>query len=303
MSRATTRLNESGTVLRVLLALVRTMRPRQWTKNVLVFAGLVFDGQLLALDSLLRVSLAFVLLCLSAGAIYIVNDLADIEKDRQHPRKKNRPLASGQLPLPVAVGAAVILPILSLGVALLYSLPLALVLLGYMALHIAYSFWLKHMVIIDVFAIAAGFMLRVIAGVVVIQVARFSPWLYVCTAFLALFLAVGKRRQELLLLNENAQNVRPTYRLYSLPLLDDMLRLVTTGSVLAYTLYTFAAHPERPTMLLTIPFVLYGIMRYLYLIHVEGKGSAPDEVLLDDAPLLGAIVLWGLAVLAVLYLG
>lgn len=305
MNTATEKSSSVGGLLRTLVALVRTMRPRQWTKNAVIFAGIVFDVQLLLPDSLLRVLAAFVLLCLASGSIYIINDLVDIEKDRQHPRKKNRPLPSGLLPIPVAIGAAVIMPLVSVGAALLFSLPLALVLLLYIILHIAYSFWLKNVVIIDVFAIAAGFMLRVVAGVVVIAVARFSPWLYVCAAFLALFLAVGKRRQELLLLADRAQDVRSTYRQYTLSLLDEMLRLVMTGSVLSYTLYTFdpVSHPSGPMLLLTVPFVLYGVMRYLYLIHVENKGSAPDEVVLEDMPLLGTIILWGVAVLTALYLG
>ena len=302
MSTDFTRVRQPGAVLQVFVALLRTMRPRQWTKNAVVFAGIVFDGQLLVLGSLIRVGRAFVLLCLAAGTIYIINDLVDIEKDRQHPKKRNRPLASGELPVPVAIAAAILLPIVALGTALILSPPFALVLLLYILLHIAYSFWLKNVVIVDVFTIAAGFMLRVVAGVVVIEVARFSPWLYVCTGFLALFLAVGKRRQELLLMAEKAENVRPIYKAYTPDLLDEMLRLVMTGSVLSYALYTFEANPERPAMLLTIPFVLYGIMRYLYLIHVEGKGSAPDEVLLEDAPLLGAILLWGVSVLVALYL-
>ncbi len=288
--------------MRVLIALLKTMRPRQWTKNAVVFAGLVFDGQLFVVDSLARIGLTFVLWCLIAGTIYIVNDLIDIEKDRQHYKKKHRPLPSGQLPKSVAWVAAVVIPVAAIGVTLLVCPALAAVLLGYIGLHLMYSLWLKNTVIIDVFAIAAGFMLRVISGVVVIEVARFSPWLYVTTGLLALFLAVAKRRQELINLADKAQDVRVTYKQYTLPLLDEMLRLVLTGTVLAYTLYTFEANPELPTMLLTIPFVLYGVMRYMYLMHVEGKGGAPDEVLLEDLPLLIDIVLWGICVLAVLYL-
>ena len=279
------------------------MRPKQWTKNGLIFAGIVFDAQLFNLNSLARVVLAFILLCLMAGTVYIINDLVDIEKDRQHPKKRNRPLASGALPVPAGIAAAIVIPLVTLGIAVAYSPPLAAVLLGYLVLQVAYSFYLKQIVIIDVFAITAGFMLRVIAGVVVIEVARFSPWLYLCAGFLSLFLAVGKRRQELIMLADKAEDVRETYRQYTLPLLDDMLRLVTTGSVLSYALYTFEANPQRPAFLLTIPFVVFGVMRYLYLMHVEGKGGAPDEVLLEDMPLLVSIVLWGASVLGVLYLG
>ncbi len=193
---------------------------------------------------------------------------------------------------------------IAVGVALSYSLPLALVLISYLALHIAYSFYFKNIVLIDVFAIAAGFVLRVVAGVVVITVTNFSPWLYVCAGALSLFLAVGKRRQELLLLAGNAANVRATFKHYNLPLLDDMLRMVTTSSVLAYTLYTFEAKTNLApnAMLLTVPFVVYGIFRYLYLIHVQGEGGAPDELLFKDKPLFVAIVLWVLSVIAVLYI-
>ncbi len=283
-------------------ALLRTMRPRQWVKNGMVFVGLVFDAQMFDLVALGRVIVAFVLFCLVAGTVYIINDLVDIEKDRLHPRKRQRPLASGELSVGVGIAAAVLLPIVVLGVAFWFSPPLALTLLGYLLLQLAYSFWLKNVVLIDVLVIGAGFLLRVVAGVVVINVARFSPWLYVVTGFAALFFAVGKRRQELILLNDRAEDVRPAYRSYSPALLDDMLRMVTTGTLLAYTLYTFEAHPERPFMLLTIPFALYGIMRYLYVIHVQGKGSAPDEVLLEDVPLMITILLWGLVVVGVLYL-
>ncbi len=286
----------------VLVALLRTMRPKQWVKNGVVYVGLVFDAQLLVLESVIRVTLAFVLFCLIAGTVYIINDLVDIEKDRLHPRKRNRPLASGRLPIPVAVMAAAILPVVALGIALAISPPLALILLLYLVLQIAYSFKLKNVALIDVLAIAAGFLLRVIAGVVVIQVARFSPWLYVVTGFAALFLAVGKRRQELATLVDGAAQARAVFDHYNLPLLDDMLRLVTTATLLSYTYYTFVAHPGGYSMMLTIPFAVFCIMRYQYIIHVLGKGSAPDEVLLEDLPLMAAIGLWGLLIVIILYL-
>jgi 4-hydroxybenzoate polyprenyltransferase len=284
--------------------LIRTMRPKQWSKNGFVFAGIMFDRQLNQPEPLARVLGAFVLLCLCASTIYIVNDLVDIERDRLHPKKRNRPLASGQLSTAWARSAAVIFPVIALAISLAYSLPLAAVLASYLALHISYSFWLKRIVLIDVFAIAAGFVLRVVAGVVVIHVTNFSPWLYVCAGLLALFLAVGKRRQELLLLSGEAESHRSTYKDYNLPLLDDMLRMVTTGSVLTYMLYTIEAPTIRGNghqMLLTIPFVLYGIFRYLFLIHVRGEGSAPDELLFKDMPLLVDVMLWVLAVGLILY--
>jgi len=287
-----------------LRGLIRTMRPTQWVKNGFAFAGIMFDQQLTEFEPLARVVATFALLCMAASTIYIINDLVDIERDRQHPRKRNRPLPSGQVPVRLAVVAAVILPIASLAGSLLLDLRLTAVIFGYLALHIAYSFWLKNIVIIDVFAIAAGFILRVEAGIVVIDVTNFSPWLYVCAGLLALFLAIGKRRQEMIMLAENAENHRGTYKDYNMALLDDMLRVVTIGSVLTYMLYTIEAPTIRTTghrMMLTVPFVVYGIFRYLYLIHVKGEGSAPDELLFKDMPLLADVILWVLAVGLILY--
>jgi len=292
--------------LNALIGLIKTMRPKQWTKNAIIFAGIVFDGQLFNPNAFARVFASFLLLCLLTGAVYIINDLVDIERDRAHPTKRNRPLPSGKLPIPLAIGAAIGLPILVLIGAVALRWQFAVVLLSYLILQLLYSFWLKHVVIMDVLALTAGFVLRVAAGVVVIQVAAFSPWLYTCTALLSLFLAVGKRRQELLLLSEKSGSVRVTLEQYNLPLLDDMLRMVMTGTVIAYLLYSI----EAPSILLagtnlallTVPFVLYGMFRYLYLIHVKGEGSAPDEVLLKDRPLQIAILLWGLTFVLILYI-
>lgn len=284
--------------------LIRTMRPKQWAKNGFVFAGILFDQQLDEREPFLRVLAAFALLCMVASTIYLINDLVDIERDKLHPKKKKRALPSGQLPVAWAIAAAVVLPVAALGASLLLDPSLTLVLVGYLVLHIAYSFYLKNIVILDVFAIAGGFVLRVVAGIVVIDVTRFSPWLYVCAGLLALFLAIGKRRQELILMAETAGDFRATFKDYNLSLLDDMLRMVTTGSVLTYALYTIEAQTIRSNghqMLLTLPFVIYGVFRYLYLIHVKGEGSAPDELLFKDMPLLGDVVLWVLAVGTVLY--
>ncbi len=292
--------------LRIFLAIIRTMRPRQWTKNLLfVFPAIVFDGQLFVVPSLLRVVVSFILLCMISGTVYIINDLVDIESDRQHPRKRKRPLPSGELPVRVAIAAAVVIPIVSLAFAAWFSTPLAVILVIYLVMQILYSFVLKHVVIIDVLTITAGFVLRVAAGVVVIEVQNFSPWLYACTGLLALFLAVGKRRQELLLLAENASNVRPIFREYNLPLIDDMMRVVTTSTLITYILYTIET--EAPLLqgtsmgLLTVPFVLYGLFRYLYLIHVRGEGSAPEEVLLKDRALQVNIVFFAATWLIILY--
>ncbi|MCZ7540211.1 MAG: decaprenyl-phosphate phosphoribosyltransferase [Anaerolineae bacterium] len=284
--------------------LIATMRPIQWSKNGFVFAALLFDQQFTQAEPLARVVATFLLLCLAASTIYLINDLVDIERDRLHPRKRQRPLPSGQLPVRWAIAAAAVMPVIALAASLLLTWQLAVVLLAYLALHIAYSFFLKNIVLLDVFAIAGGFVLRVVAGIVVIDVTHFSPWLYLCAGLLALFLAIGKRRQELILLAEDAENVRATYKDYNMPLLDDMLRMVTTGSVLTYMLYTVEATTIRVngySMMLTIPFVLYGIFRYLYLIHVRGQGSAPDELLFEDMPLLLAVVLWVITAGVVLY--
>ncbi len=282
------------------------MRPRQWTKNALIFAGIVFDGQLFIPESFLRVLASFILLCLISGVVYIVNDLMDIASDRQHPTKRFRAIASGQVSIPAARAEAVILTVVSLAGAALLSWALALVLLAYLLLHLLYSWKLKHIVILDLLAVAAGFVLRVAAGVVVVHVQAFSPWLYACTALLALFLIIGKRRQELLELGDGAGVIRVTLDSYNLPLLDDMLRMVMTSTLIAYLLYAI----EAPSVLLagtklgllTVPFVLYALWRYLYLIHVQGVGSAPEEVLLSDRPLQISIVLWGLTFVAILYL-
>lgn len=257
------------------------MRPKQWTKNVFIFAGLVFDGQLFIADSFIRVVFSFILLCLAASTVYIINDLVDIERDRQHPKKRYRALPSGQLPRSLAVAAAIIFPVFSIGVAFFYSPLFAALLIIYIVLNIFYSFWLKHIVIVDVLTITACYVIRVACGVVVIQVAKFSPWLYADMALLALFIAIGKRRQELVMMAENAENVRPIFREYNLPLLDEMLRMVTTSTLIAYILYTI----EAPSLLLrgtnlalaTVPFVIYTLFRYMYLIYVKGEGSAPDE--------------------------
>lgn len=293
--------------LQALWGLVRTMRPKQWTKNLLfVFPAIVFDGQLFEPDAFARVFLSFILLNLISGTVYIINDLVDIESDRRHPTKRNRPLPSGELPIKFATASAVIIPIIALLVAFILSPPLALILILYLGLQICYSFWLKHMVLLDVLTITTGFVLRIAAGVVVIQVENFSPWLYVCGGLLALFLAIGKRRQELITLGEDAVNVRRIYKDYNLALIDDMMRVVTTSTFLTYTLYTIET-PGRTLAginlpLFSVPFVLYGLFRYLFLIHVRGEGSAPDEVLLKDRPLQAALVLFTLTHIIILYI-
>ena len=288
----------------MIINLVKTMRPRQWIKNICIFAPLTFDVKLFNLRYLAQTIAGFVLLCLVSGTVYLINDLADIEKDRQHPRKRNRPLASGQLATGAAVIAAIIIPLAALPLGFLLHPIFGFILTGYLVLQIAYSFWLKDIVIIDVMLIAAGFLLRVAAGVPLVEAERFSPWLYVCMTLLALLFGFGKRRHELVLLQENAQMHRQSLQEYNLSLLDHVISIVTASTLLAYALYTFSAEglPPNHTMMLTIPFVLYGIFRYLYLIHVKGMGGAPEEIVLSDRPLQATFVLWGLSVVTVMYL-
>ncbi len=290
--------------LQVLRAIFKTMRPKQWTKNVVVFAPLVFDEKLFVGPLLLKTVVAFLLFCLVSSAVYLINDLADIENDRLHPTKRSRPLASGELAPGIAVVTVLILMLLSLPAALWLDGGFSLVLFGYLLLNVAYSFKLKHMVIIDVLVVAAGYVLRAAGGVLVVEVARFSPWLYLCLTLGALFLGFGKRRHELLLLEAGAGSHRAILAEYTIPFLDQLISLVTSTTVIAYSLYTFSAPnlPKNHTMMLTVPLVLYGLFRYLYLIHVKKEGGAPDELVLRDKPLFLTGVLWMLAVVAVLYL-
>ena len=287
----------------MLSGLISSMRPRQWSKNAFVFVALLFDGKLFDPAEVLAVTGAFVLLCLMSGAVYLMNDLVDIESDRQHPTKKNRPLPSGRLNPRVAAVASAVLAVISLIAGYILSPALAVILLIYLLSQIAYTFKLKHVVLLDVLTIAAGFVLRIAAGVAVIDVERFSPWLYVFGGFLALFMALGKRRAELVLLGVDAGSHRAILNDYNLDLIDRLQGIVTTSAIVAYSLYTFLAEglPENHAMMLTIPFVLYGIFRYLYLIHVRGEGGAPEEILLRDRPLQITLALYGVMVFIALY--
>ena len=288
----------------MLVGLLKTMRPKQWTKNVFFFAALAFDAKLFKPQYLLPCLAGFVLLCITSGTVYIINDLVDLEKDRQHPVKRLRPLPSGQLSRSAAITAAVILILIGQPLGYLLNPWFGLITSGYLVLQILYSFVLKNIVLIDVLTIAAGFVLRVGAGVPLVDVERFSPWLYVCMTLLALFLGFGKRRHELTLLKENADNHRAILKEYSLPLLDQIITIVVASIIIAYALYTFSAEglPLNHLMMLTIPFVMYALFRYLYLIHVKGLGGAPEDILLGDLPFLATCLLWGASVIAILYL-
>lgn len=287
-------------------ALLKSMRPRQWTKNAFVLAAVIFDRQLSLsnLVPLFRSLIGFMLFCFLSSAVYIINDLMDIEADRQHPTKRNRPIASGKLPIPVAVGAVVVILLIVFPAAYLLSPGFFFISIAYFLVNLAYSLWLKHVPLIDVLILASGFVLRVGAGVMIIHVERFSPWLYVVTTLLALYIGFGKRRAELTLLEGDAQSHRRVLEGYNLALLDQLITIVSSSTILAYSLYTFSAPnlPADHTMMLTIPFVLYGVFRYLYLIQVKHEGGAPEELLLLDRPLQATIFLYGLSILLIIYL-
>jgi len=287
----------------VLTSIFVSLRPRQWVKNLFVFAGLVF-AQKLFTPSVWPALGAFAVFCALSGSVYLVNDAADHEKDRLHPDKKWRPIASGRLPAGTAVTAAAVLVVAALAGSLVLSRPLAVVALAYAVLLGAYSVWLKHVVIVDVIVVAIGFVLRAVAGAVAIDVG-ISGWLLICTVLMALFLALGKRRHEYLTLGEAAVRHRPILAEYSAGLLDQMIAVVTASTVTAYALYTMSpetvAKFETHLLPVTLPFVLYGIFRYLYLLYRRQLGGNPSELFLNDGPLLVNTLLWILAVALIIY--
>ncbi|PIE33190.1 decaprenyl-phosphate phosphoribosyltransferase [candidate division KSB3 bacterium] len=288
----------------LLSALIRTMRPNQWTKNGILFAGLIFAHELFHISSVLETVAAFFLFCLLSSAIYVINDIKDVERDRQHPLKSKRPIAAGELSIPTATSAAILLIAVSLIGAFCVDRGFGIVALIYSLLLSAYSFWLKHIVILDVLVLALGFVLRAIAGAEVIDV-QFSSWLLLCTILLALFLGLSKRRHELVLLGDNAHSHRKILEEYSPHLLDQMIGVVTASTLMAYALYTMA--PETiekfgtSYMILTIPFVIYGIFRYLYLVHQKDQGGNPTTLLVSDKPILINVVLWGVVSILLIY--
>jgi 4-hydroxybenzoate polyprenyltransferase len=314
---ATIKSSQLGTRGR-LHALVLAMRPRQWTKNLALFVGIVFAQQLLSLSSFERAFIAFVVFCLASSSTYLFNDLLDLENDRQHPVKRKRPLASGNLPTSWAIVTIGILVLACAGLTLvIFSIPIphqtdifaslggantlfALTVAAYLLLMALYSVRLKHVVLLDVFIIASGFVLRILAGAVVIPV-KISPWLYLVTILLSLFLALSKRRHELVLLQEEASNHRQILKEYSLPLLDQMITIVTAATLMAYSLYTFQGPTGNHRLMITIPLVLYGMFRYLYLVYMRMEGGSPEEVLLRDRHMLGTVLLCAAVIIIVLY--
>jgi len=286
-----------------IIEIFRSLRPQQWIKNFFIFAPLVFSQNVLNRPLLLKTFVAFAAFCLISSAHYIFNDLRDLEEDRRHPVKSKRPLASGRLKKGPAVAALFVIGAAGVAVAAALGLPFLLLAVGYLILQTAYSMWLKHVVILDVFVIAAGFLIRVVAGGLAIEV-EISSWLLICTILLALFLAMGKRRYELVLLDKDAASHRPILREYNTYLLDQMISVVTASTLLAYCLYTVS--PETVAkfgtrnLIFTVPFVLYGIFRYLYLIHQKAEGGTPESLIIRDKPLLVDIFLWVLAAAMIL---
>ena len=282
-----------------------TLRPQQWVKNFVLFAGLIFSQNLGRLDLVLETLAGFALFCLLSSSVYILNDIMDVESDRKHPLKSARPIASGKIKISTAVVLFVILSLVSLSLSVCLSPLFALTAAVYFILNLLYSVYLRHVVIIDVMCIALGFVIRAVAGAVLIGV-EISAWLIVCTTLLALFLSFGKRRHELLLLETQATDHRKILSEYSPYFLDQMISVVTASTVVAYAFYTLSSEVETKLgtghMDLTIPFVLYGVFRYLYLIHQKEGGGSPTRMLLNDKPILVNIILWLVSVVLIVYI-
>lgn len=292
-----------------MFAPLEALRPKQWTKNLLLFVGVIFSQHLSDMALLQRAMAGFVAFSLLSGSVYVLNDLMDVEADRQHPKKCKRPIASGRLPVPLAWG---MLPVIlaAVGAISWWLGPAFMTVAGiYLASNLAYSFWLKHKVIIDVFLIANGFMLRAIAGVELIRQIQpdtlLSPWLLVCTFFGALFLGVSKRRRELVNAGSNASEQRAVLRRYTPELLDVMLTVSASTTLMSYALYTmWPSTVEKfgtDRLLYTVPFVAFGVFRYLYLVRVSETSEDPSAVLLTDRPIQATVALFLVAVVWVLY--
>lgn len=289
---------------RLPLVLLVSLRPEQWTKNLLVFAGLLFGGRLTDPNAVVPAMGAFSLFCALSSAVYLVNDVVDRDGDARHPLKRQRPIASGELPVKMALITAGCLGVAAIEAAVLIRPVLGAIAAGYLTLLLIYSVALKHIVIVDVLAIAAGFVMRAVAGAVAVAV-PISHWLLVCTTLLALFLALSKRRHELTLLADRAIDHRPILGEYSPYLLDQMIAVVTASTLIAYSVYATSAETAQrlgtTRLALTIPFVLYGIFRYLYLVHQKRGGGSPAAMLVTDRPLLACVALWAASIILILY--
>lgn len=293
------------------MALIAALRPKQWTKNLLVYLPLFFTVEErwspqelgAALDMIGRSTAALVLFTVISGAVYLINDVADLDSDRRHPRKRNRPIASGRLGVRPALAVSLVLAAAGVAVSFALEALFGWVALGYLGLMTAYSLILKRVVLLDVITVAGGFLLRVVAGAAVLGV-LISPWLYACSGLGALFIALAKRRSEAAAAGEDAATQREALGEYTLPLLDQLMAVVAASALLAYTLYTFTASnlPDNHAMMLTIPFVVFGLFRYTYLVHKGLMGEEPAEMLTRDAPLLASALLWLITVAAILVL-
>jgi 4-hydroxybenzoate polyprenyltransferase len=289
----------------MIRAVFRLIRPVQWIKNGVVLAGLIFSGQAANADYQNISFLTLIAFCLLSSSVYALNDIIDLERDRQHPLKKNRPLAAGKISVSAA---AVIGAVLAVGgLALSYSIGtgLLIVALSYLVLNLLYTLWLKNIVILDVMSIAAGFVLRALAGAVAINV-EFSDWLLISTFVLALFLGLGKRRHEIIVLDSEASSHRKILDKYSPYLLDQLIGVVTASTVITYLFYTLSSEVgdklHTDYLFVTIPFVIYGVFRYLYLVHKEERGGSPTTLLLADRPLLVDVLLWLASIILILYI-
>jgi len=288
----------------VIRALIIEARPRQWTKNFVLFAGLIFSRRFDDPQFIVAAVLAFLLFCLLSSGVYFLNDLADLENDRLHPRKRTRPLAAGRIGRGPVIAAAAVSLVAGIGLSFALKPIFGVIALAYLVLNLAYSAGLKRVVILDVLAIAIGFVLRAVAGVEALpERVEISPWLLVCTFFLALFLAIGKRRAELSN-RDGAPASRPVLGEYSLALLDQMIAIVTSGTVIGYSIYTVNPSTvekyDTQALVYTIPFVVFGVFRYLFLVYRREGGGNPAEVLITDGPILATVVLWAVSVFAIL---
>jgi 4-hydroxybenzoate polyprenyltransferase len=288
----------------MLRDIIKGFRIKQWLKNGFLFAAIIFDGQLFNIYAFFITAFGFLVFSLLSSSVYYMNDVFDKEADKQHPTKNSRPIASGRISVSTAIFIALLMSTSAFIVAYFLSVKFLILCFVYFLMNILYSKWLKHIPILDVMIIATGFIIRVAAGVSLIEVERFSPWLYVVTTLLSLFIGFGKRRAELVLLSKDANRHRIVFEGYSIPFLDQLITIVSSTTVIAYSLYSFSAPnlPENHSMMLTIPFVLYGIFRYLYLIQIEQSGGAPEELVLKDKPLQLSVLLYGISVIIIFYL-
>jgi 4-hydroxybenzoate polyprenyltransferase len=291
--------------MQVIRHILTSLRPRQWTKNFFIFPALLFSKNLFLPELFLPALSAFLIFCFLSGSVYLFNDLIDRKEDRRHPEKAKRPIAAGTLSVGAARGTMILLAVASLGASFLINLEFAGVVCGFFLMQLSYSLWLKQIVLLDILSIAAGFFLRVFAGAEALRV-PISSWLLLCTIFLSLFLALGKRRSELVMLGKDAVGSRPVLKQYNLGLMDQMVSVATAGTVLSYSLYTLSPETVEKfhsrNLWLTIPIVLYGIFRYLFLIFQRGEGGSPENILLMDTPLILSILLYLLVVVCILYL-